>query len=105
MHWWPSHDLIFTVTGFDPARDFQSLEQFLKLFKPETRGAPKISEVKLIEAIQRLEPHATQSAVAKDVGVTPRTLQRWASKIGLKDWDSVRRRYEPTVVEYAAQQW
>jgi hypothetical protein len=97
-HWWDSHDLIFTVKGFNSERDFDSLTQFLKLFKPETRGHPKINNVEVVKALQKVGTDATQSAVAKELGVTARTLRRWSSRHGLEDWQRVKQYYGKTQI-------
>jgi hypothetical protein len=95
IHWWPSHGFIFTVKSFNPERDFDSLARFLKLFKPETRGAPeKLNEAEVAKAIRKLGSRATQRAAARKLGVTPRALQLWAAKNSLGGWTSMKRYYE-----------
>jgi hypothetical protein len=98
IHWWPSHDFIFTVKSFNPERDFDSLARFLKLFKPETRGAPKIKEVELVGAIRRLGTKATQAATAKEIGVSPQALRQWAARKGIHAWGEVKSQYKTTEV-------
>jgi hypothetical protein len=91
MHWWPSHNLIFTVRDFEPTRDFQSLEQFLKLFKPETRGAPKITEAAIKGAVTKIIPplKPTQAATAKVLEVSESALEKWRQRNGIKTWKEV----------------
>ncbi len=97
MHWWPTHDLIFTVKDFKPEKDFDSLTQFLKLFKPETRGEPKFTEIELATAIKKLGANVTQAAVAKELKVSDRTLRDWAAS-GNMSWEGIRRRYKKTEI-------
>lgn len=95
-HWWDSHDLIFTVKDFKPERDFDSLTQFLKLFKPETRGHPKINNVDLVKALRKVGEDATQRAVAEEMGVTGSALRAWATRNGLENWQRVKECYRYT---------
>jgi hypothetical protein len=93
LHWWPTHELIFTVKDFKPERDFNSLTKFLKLLKPETRGNPKFNETDLIRSMRKVGKDATLTAVAKELNVTRQALQFWARRGGLKSWDKVKERY------------
>jgi hypothetical protein len=93
LHWWPTHELIFTVTNFKPENDFDSLTKFLKLLKPETRGNPKFNEIDLVRSMQKVGKDATLTAVAKELNVTRQALQFWARRGGMESWDKVKERY------------
>jgi hypothetical protein len=99
MHYWPSHGLKFTVENFDPARDSQSLEQFLKLLKPEKRGAQTqkiVTDESIKDALSELGDKATQAATAKALNVSETALEQWRRKQGIKTWREVVNRHART---------
>ncbi len=40
IHWWHDHGLKLLPSDLDSAHDFDMLNRVVKLFSPETRGAP-----------------------------------------------------------------
>jgi hypothetical protein len=94
VHWWPSHGFKTEITNLEP-EGFALVNKILKLFKPETRGAPeKLNEAEVAKVVRKLGDSATQRAVARKLGVTPRALQLWAAKNSLGSWRSMKRNYE-----------
>ncbi len=89
VHWWPDHDFFFTIIGFDPAADFDSLALLQKLFKPETRGGVKVTEDRVRHIVSSLGPEATQIAAAQALNVSESALEYWRRKRGIKTWQDV----------------
>ncbi len=96
-HWWPNHGMRFTMAGSlipeETNDDIAIAAEMMEFFRVETRGEPKVTGKQIERAIQNLGDEVTQSAVAEEIGVTARTLQRWATRNGLQDWDAVKSRY------------
>ncbi|HEX8352822.1 MAG TPA: hypothetical protein VF611_07985 [Pyrinomonadaceae bacterium] len=95
-HWWPSHGWIInqrvTLTASDPAeRNAQLGHAYtaLDFFLLETRGAPKITEAALAQALVELGPDATQVAAANNMGVSESALEKWRQRQGIKTWQEV----------------
>jgi hypothetical protein len=95
-HWWPSHEWIInqrvTLTASDPAERNTQLERAytaLDFFLLESRGASKITEAALAEALAELGPDATQVAVANKMGVSESALEKWRQRQGIKTWQEV----------------
>jgi hypothetical protein len=91
---------MITVRGFNTS-DFKSgdvgvVKEALEFFREEERGKPKITELTLVKALRKLGGDATQVAVAHELDVNPRAIQKWTSRVGLKSWEDVKRRYERT---------
>ncbi len=93
-HWWPSHGIKTEVWNLGGPASGDLLKKIINLFMSETRGAPeKLSEAVVAKAVQRLGDRATQRAVARKLGVTPRALQLWAAKNNLGGWASMKKSY------------
>jgi hypothetical protein len=75
------------------SQELKSINEVLKLVRTETRGEPKISTVGVIDAFQKLGKDASQTAIAKELGVSRRGLQLWGSREGLPTWNQVLGRY------------
>ncbi len=97
VHWWPSHGRRLQVSSSlfpeETNGDIEILTTAMEFFRVEARGEPKFTEGDIAKAMQKLGDNATQSEVASELRVTARTLQRWASRNGLADWDAVKARY------------
>ncbi len=66
------------------------------VFKPQPRpaGAPqKIVDEDVAKAIRKFKGKPTQKAVASELNVAERTLERWRSRQGLKSWREAVERY------------
>jgi len=97
-HWWPSHGIKTEVWNLGAPASGDLLKKLINLFTPETRGAPKLTESDVVKAIQKLGDEATQVSVASELGVTARTVQRWAARNSLLAWEEVKERYSSVSV-------
>jgi hypothetical protein len=62
--------------------------------KPRPAGAPtKLTDEGVGKAIKKLKGRATQKAVADQLNVAERTLERWRLRQGLKSWKEAVERY------------
>ena len=102
VHWWPDHGLKLIPSGLDSAQDFDVLNQIVKLFRPETRGASKITEENVSTAIQSFGKDATQSSLAKELGVSRKGLQQWAARNGMETWEKMKKRYQTSTTAHLA---
>lgn len=89
VHWWPAHGDIIQLTGTRPpgaeANGMIDLTQTaLEVFREETRGAPKLSRARLMWALRRQGPQATQRAVAAELGAGESTISEWLRREGVK---------------------
>ena len=102
VHWWPTHGRRFKMLGSlipeEANDDISVITEAMEFFRVETRGDPKLTEGDVVKAIQKLGDEATQVSVAKALGVTARTVQRWAARNGLQTWDEVKERYSSASV-------
>ncbi len=102
VHWWPTHGRRFKMLGSlipeEANDDISVITEAMEFFRVETRGDPKLTEGDVVKAIQKLGDEATQVSVAKELGVTARTVQRWAARNGLQTWDEVKERYSSASV-------
>lgn len=95
VHWWPSHGIKAEVWNIGEQASGDLLRKIINLFASETRGAEeRFGEAEIARAVRNLGPKATQRAVARRIGVTPRALQMWAAKNNLGGWPSIRSQYE-----------
>lgn len=96
VHLWPTHEKIVTLRGMADAglapEELKTVGEALKLLRAETRGEPKVTTVKIVGAMQKLGEGATQSGVAKRLGVGERTVRDWLQREGLT-WGEAKRRY------------
>jgi hypothetical protein len=101
VHWWANHGRVMRVDGTLPLETANDILKVIKtacdLFQRETRGNPKFSEIDLIEAIQKVGANATQSAVARELNVSDRTLREWTANRGMS-WERTRGRYKNTEI-------
>jgi hypothetical protein len=99
IHWWHSHGRIVTMRGIPDdgaaSKDLKLVNDVLKLLRTETRGDPKVNAADFVLALGKLGMDATQNAVAKEMGITARTLQRWATRNGCETWGDLKARYQP----------
>ncbi len=102
VHWWPTHGRRFQMLGSlipeETNDDTNVITEAMELFRVETRGDPKLTESDVVKAIQKLGDEATQVSVASELGVTARTVQRWAARNGLLTWEEVKERYSSASV-------
>jgi len=90
VHWWHDHGLKFISSGLETVRDHDTLDQALRLFRPETRGAqPKITDAKVQKTLAMLGAGATQGAAAKALKVSQTALEQWRRRQGIKTWQEV----------------
>jgi hypothetical protein len=98
VHWWPTHGRLFNMQGSlspeETNEDLAVAAEVMEFFRVEARGEPKVTEEGVARAIQSLEDNATQASVAGELGVTARTLRRWADRNGFQDWEDVKQRYQ-----------
>lgn len=104
-HWWPSHGWIInqrvTLSASDPTERNAQLEHAYKaldFFLLETRGAPKITEAALAQALAELGPDATQIATANHLGVSESALEKWRQRQGVKTWQEVVNKFSMAAV-------
>jgi hypothetical protein len=77
------------LTG-EAANDVIELAQSaLDIFKRETRGAPKISQGRIMAAIRKQGARATQTATAADLGVSERAIRGWLRREGMT-WPEIK---------------
>lgn len=99
-HWWFSHGMIFNINNLYPHMEDSILiaQEALEFFREETRGRPKIkpkalvNEITVIEALRKTGTDAPQAVVAKELGVSDRTLRTFLRNFNLT-WDEAIRRY------------
>jgi len=96
-HWWPTHGRLVDLRGplseDDPNADVELARKFFGFFWRETRGAPKITEAAIKDAIKRIGPRAQQKEVADELSVTAQGLINWRERNGLKTWRVVIKKY------------
>jgi hypothetical protein len=93
-HWWPSHGIKTEVWNLGAPASGDLLKKLINLFTPETRGAQgKLSEAEVAKTVRKLGGGATQRAVARKLGVTPRALQLWTTRHRLGGWELMRKTY------------
>ncbi len=73
--------------------ELETAARALEFFQIETRGAPKITEAAIKDAIKRLGARAQQKEVARELNVTAQGLTSWRERNGLKRWQDVVARY------------
>lgn len=97
VHWWPTHGRLYKLAGSLPPAEANNqitiINDAFEFFRVESRGEPKVTEMEVFSAMHRLGSRATQAEVAKELNVTGRTLQRWASRNGFQSWEEVKDRY------------
>lgn len=100
-HAWDTHGLLVTVkqlpknpTG--PA--IKAAGTLLVFFSLEYRGAPKITRDFIMDAFEKLGTDATQAAMARELGVTERALQKWAEREAIKGWEQMRELFAPRLM-------
>ncbi len=102
VHWWPTHGRRFKMLSSlipeETNDDINVITEAMEFFRVETRGEPKLTESDVVKAIQKLGDEATQVSVASELGVTARTVQRWAARNGLLTWEEVKERYSSASV-------
>lgn len=96
-HTWFSHNSILTVHHIPKelsSLDVTVMQEALEFFRPETRGAPKIKfqDADVFQAIKALGAGATQTQVAKRLGVSKSTISDWLKRAGWA-WDNLKREY------------
>jgi hypothetical protein len=67
----------------------------LSFFTVDYRGAPKITPDLLMDAFEKLGADASQTTIARELGVTQRALQLWAKREGKKSWADMQESYAP----------
>lgn len=94
-HTWFSHGTVITVHHVPKqlsSADITVMREALEFFRPETRGAPKVKDAELFQAIKALGAGATQTQVAKRLGVSKSTVSEWLKRQGWA-WDELKRGY------------
>jgi hypothetical protein len=98
-HWWPTHETIINqrlaLSAKDPAgrnAELEAARLALSFFELETRGAPKLTTVEVVQAVQRLGDKATLARVAEELKVGERTLHDWRRRQKLT-WAQVKDRF------------
>lgn len=84
-HTWFNHGSLLTVHHIPKelsSFDVTVMREALEFFRPETRGAPKVKDFEVFQAIKALGEGATQAAVAKRLGIGKRTLSDWLTRNG-----------------------
>jgi hypothetical protein len=100
-HTWFNHGSVITVHGLPRAElksaDTDVMQEAMEFFREERRGGGQVKEVDVVRAIQKLKGKSTQKAVAEEVGVTLRTIQRWAAHQG-KSWEEIKNEAAPILI-------
>lgn len=94
-HTWFNHDSLLTVHHIPKkisSFDITVMQEALEFFRPETRGAPKVKDAELFQAIKALGAGVTQTQVAKRLGVSKSTVSEWLKRQGWA-WDELKRGY------------
>jgi hypothetical protein len=94
-HTWFSHGTLLTfhhVPKEMSSADVSAMREALEFFRPETRGAPKVKDIEVFQAIKALGKDATQAKVAKRLGVGKSTLGDWLKRVGWT-WSDLKRSY------------
>jgi len=94
-HTWFSHGSILTVHHLPrklSSADVTAMRDALEFFRPEERGAPKINDADVFQAITFFGLTATQAEVAKRLGVGERTLRDWLKRVGWS-WERLKQEY------------
>jgi hypothetical protein len=108
VHSHPSHGRLVTVHGFaghqNTPEELEIIGKAFEFYRRETRGGVKMDEEELRRAIQARGEGATQAQIAKDLGITARSLQRHILASELKGWDAAKRYYlglplYPSIIE------
>lgn len=97
-HHWPTHGLLITFRHLprNPTGDaIEAARRLLSFFTLDYRGAPKITPDLIMDAFEKLGGDASQTAIARELGVTQRALQMWAKREGKKSWEEMREDYAP----------
>jgi hypothetical protein len=101
-HWWPSHDWIvnhtFRLTKHDPEGRNAQLEaagRAVEFFQLEARGAPKITEARIREALEVIGPSATLIEAARVLRVSESALEKWRQRHKIGTWREVVSRLSP----------
>jgi hypothetical protein len=91
-HTWFSHGTILTVHHVPrelSSDDVAVMQEALEFFRPETRGGPKITKIKLMKAIQAQGEKATQLGVAEGMKISDSTLRYWLNR-ERKSWQEIK---------------
>lgn len=94
-HTWFNHGSLLTVHHIPKelsSFDITVMQEALEFFRPETRGAPKVKDAEVFQAIKALGAQATQAEVAKRLGVGKSTLGDWLKRVGWT-WNELKRSY------------
>lgn len=90
-HTWFNHGTILTVHHVPKeltSADVTVMQEALELFRPETRGAPKIKRADFWQAIDKHSAELTQARVADELNVSQSTLSGWLKRERMK-WSDV----------------
>jgi hypothetical protein len=86
FHWWPTHERMVTLRGVPDEgatpQDLRLVNEALKFVRVETRGAPKVKDFEVFQAIKAIGDGATQADVAERLGISKRTLSDWLKREG-----------------------
>jgi len=102
VHWWPTHDRLMNLSGPLPASKeanpvIDIAQASMDIYKEETRGAPKLDRGRLMWALRRQGPRATQRGVATELGTGESTIRDFLRREGLK-WPHLKKMiYDPSV--------
>jgi hypothetical protein len=93
VHWWANHGRIMRVDSSllpDTTNDTLAIiKAACDFFQREKRGDPKLSLELILDAHRRLGSKTTQRAIAGELKVSERALEKWRARQGMSSWRQV----------------